>query len=52
MLRFQAIRDVQIPVDDHIVRDKRFIVVRRTGGNIDCFHAQKSFLFTLLSVLP
>lgn len=29
-----------------------YIVVSRTGGNIDCFHAQKSFLFTLLSVLP
>ena len=52
MLRFQAVRDVQMPVDDHIVRDKRFIVVRRTGGDIDCLHAQKSFLFTLLSVLP
>ena len=52
MLRFQAVRDVQMPVDDHIVRDKRFIVVRRTGWDIDCFHAQKSFLFTLLSVLP
>ena len=45
MFRFQAVRDVQMPVDDHIVRDKRFIVVSRTGGDIDCLHAQKSFLF-------
>ena len=45
MFRFQAVRDVQMPMDDHVVRDERFIVVRRTGGNIDCFHAQKSFLF-------
>ena len=52
MLRFQAVRDVQMPVDDHVVRGERFIVVSRTGGNIDCLHAQKSFLFTLLSVLP
>ena len=52
MLRFQTVRDVQMPVDDHVVRGERFIVVSRTGWNIDCFHAQKSFLFTLLSVLP
>ena len=52
MFRFQTVRDVQMPVDDHVVRGERFIVVSRTGGNIDCFHAQKSFLFTLLSVLP
>ena len=45
MLRFQTVRDVQMPMDDHIVRDKRFIVVRRTSGNIDCFHVQTSFPF-------
>ena len=52
MLRFQAIRDMQMPMDDHIVRDERFIVVGRTGWDIDCLHTQKSFLFTLPSVLP
>ena len=45
MFRFQTVRNVQMPVDDHIVRDERFIVVRRTGWDIDCLHAQKSFLF-------
>ena len=46
---------LNMPMDDHIVRDKRFIVVRRTGWDIDCFHVQNPFflcfLFTLLSVL-
>ena len=51
MFRFQAVRDVQMPVDDHVVRDERFIIVRRTGGDIDCFHVQNPFFFTLLSVL-
>ena len=55
MLRFQTVRDVQMPVDDHIACHERFIVVGRTGGNIDCFHVQNPFflcfLFTLLSVL-
>ena len=45
MLRFQAVRDVQMPMDDHIACHERFIVVRRTGWDIDCLHAQKSFLF-------
>ena len=55
MFCFQPVRDVQMPMDDHIVRNERFIVVRRTGGDIDCFHVQNPFflcfLFTLLSVL-
>ena len=56
MLRFQTVRDVQMPVDDHIVRDERFIVVGRTSRDINCFHVQNSFLFmssffTLLPVL-
>ena len=34
-----------VPVDDHIVRGERFIVIGRTGWDIDCLHAQKSFLF-------